>query len=214
MKILILFFLLSTSILGQTFLPIKDTIIKQKDGSEIRYTIQPHAIYLTTYKNGMWEGIHKSFYKNGNLWHIDYRKNGKIEGKAFDFTPNGDTASIQEWKESVLYDEIVFYNSTRKDNQKYFFVSKTGFHRIINGVYTPLNQNAPDSLIEEGPNYTYIFIKGEKKLLYGEESPKFITILDGDKPGFYKISGGEKIFFREFTEAEKKLFYKKEEKHK
>jgi hypothetical protein len=204
MKATILFTFVTSISFGQTFLPEKDTTILNKDGSEIRYQVKPHAIYMTTYKDNKWNGPHKSFYKNGKLWSAGFRRDDKLEGKTISYTPNGDTAAIEEWKNSTLVTKIIFYQNTIKEPQKYFFVSKTGFPLLLNGIQAKLDKTTPDSLIEEGPDFAYIWIKGERKLFSGKEPAKFMLIKTGDKPGFYKVEGDTKTFIRPLTEAEKK----------
>jgi hypothetical protein len=204
MKTTILLAFVTSFAFGQTSLPKRDTVIQNKDGSEIRYKVEPHATYMTTYKDGKWNGVHKSFFSNGKLWHQDNRVNGMIQGKSFDLTPSGDTATIEEWKNSMPFTRIIFYQATIADPQKYFFVSKTGFPLLKNWVQAPLDKTTPDSLIEEGPDYAYIWLKGERKLFSGKEPAKFMLIKTGDKPGFYKVEGDTKTFIRPLTEAEKK----------
>ncbi|MGZ4055465.1 MAG: hypothetical protein ACXVPU_05595 [Bacteroidia bacterium] len=163
---------------------------------------------MTTYKNGTWNGPFRGYYRNGKLWVEDNRVNGRIEGKNIEYTPNGDTAKITVWKNASPYSEKIFYSSTRKDDQKYYFVSKKGFVTILNGVQTKLDKTTPDSLIEEGIDNAHMWIKGERKLLWGEEDAKYIIVTTGDKPGMYKIEGDKKTFFRPFTEGENKMFMK------
>ena len=205
---IILIFITSLSF-GQTLFPKKDTIIYNKDGSESHYHVQSNAIQMTTYKNGTWNGPFRGYYKNGKLWVEDNRVNGSIVGKSIEYTPNGDTAKIEEWSKNMATSRIVFYSSTNKDDQKYYFVSKKGFTVLRNGVATKIDKsNAPDSLIEDGIDNAHMWIKGERKLLWGEEDAKYIIVTTGDKPGVYKIEGDKKTFFRPFTEGEKKMFMK------
>ena len=203
MKITLLLSLVTTFSIAQD-LPKKDTTIHNIDGSEVQYKIKPHAIYMTTYKNGKWNGPYKAFYKNGKLWREDSRVDGMVQGKAIEYTPSGDTATIEEWKNNRPFTRIVFYQATISDPQKYFFVSKTGFPLLKNGIQSSLDKTTPDSLIEEGPGYSYIWLKGERKLFFGTEPAKYVLIKTGDKPGFYKVEGDTKTFIRPLTESEKK----------
>lgn len=208
MKTTILLTFLTSIALGQNSLPKHDTIIQNKDGSETKWQVKSHAIYMTTYKNGKWNGPAKAYYENGRLWSEDNRVNDKIEGPLFSYTPNGDTATIEEWRNSSPTKRIIFYQNTTREPQKYFFVSKKGFPLLLNGVQAKFDKTTPDSLVEEGPDYAYIWYKGEKKLLYGQEAPKFVPVTAGAKPGFYKVEGKTQTFFRPFTEGEKKMFMK------
>ncbi|MGZ6499262.1 MAG: toxin-antitoxin system YwqK family antitoxin [Bacteroidia bacterium] len=208
MRITFIFFFITSISFGQFFTPKNDTIIYNKDGSESHYHVQSNAIQMTTYKNGTWNGPFRGYYRNGKLWVEDNRVNGRIEGKNIEYTPNGDTAKITVWKNASPYSEKIFYSSTRKDDQKYYFVSKKGFVTILNGVQTKLDKTTPDSLIEEGIDNAHMWIKGERKLLWGEEDAKYIIVTTGDKPGMYKIEGDKKTFFRPFTEGENKMFMK------
>lgn len=213
MKTTIFLFFLSTITFSQNFLPAHDTVIQNKDGSQTKWQVQSHAIYMTTYKNDVWNGPSKSYYKNGQLWCQDNRVNGKIEGASISYTPSGDTATIEEWKNSRLIKKIIYYQNTIPEPQKYYFVSKKGFPLLLNGVQAKFDSTTPDSLVEEGPDNGYMWLKGEKKLLYGKEV-KYITITTGDKPGNYKVIDGEQIFMFPLTESQKKQAIKPSTKSK
>lgn len=214
MKTTILLIFITSLSFGQTHFPKKDTIVYNQDGSESHYHVQKNAIQMTTYKNGTWNGPFRGYYRNGKLWVEDNRVNGRIEGKNIEYTPNGDTAKITEWKNAKPFNEIIFYSSTRKDDQKYYFVSKKGFVTILNGVQTKLDKTTPDSLIEDGIDNAHIWIKGERKLLWGEEDAKYLAVTAGDQPGIYKIVGDKRIFSRPFNPGEKEAYLKMEKQNK
>ena len=125
--------LFACSLTAQNVLPIKDTIIENGE-IQIQYKVLKHAVFMTTYKNGKWNGICKSFYKNGALWSEDTRVDGKINGKAISYTPSGSIAVIEEWENGVLKNKKIFYQNTFAEPQKYFFVSKEGFDLIKEGI--------------------------------------------------------------------------------
>ena len=203
MNKILLLLTLTTNLLGQNFLPTKDSTVNNPDGSITNFQVLPHAIFMTTMKDGKWNGPFKSFYKNGKLWHSDNRIDNKIEGVSYDFTPNGDTAQIEIWKNSNPITVIIFYSSTIYNPQKYYFVSKKGFTLRENGKPTRLNESTPDSLIENQGTCLNMWIKGKRELFYGE-CTTFEIIKTGGKPGLYKIKGNSKEFIRPLTEEEKK----------
>ncbi|MFO0356460.1 MAG: hypothetical protein ACK50A_05855 [Sphingobacteriaceae bacterium] len=199
----IIFLLLTSRLFGQTSLPTKDSTIYNSDGSIIQYQVLDHAVYMKTIKDQMSNGPFKAFYKNGKLWHSDNRVNNKIEGTAYDFTPNGDTAKIEEWKNSSRINSIVFYSSHSSKPQKYYFVSKKGFTTLNNKKYFTPNESTPDSLIEDMGECAYMWLKGKRQPFYGE-CRRFELIKTGDKPGLYSIKGDKKEFIRPLTDKEKK----------
>ena len=213
MKTTILFAFITSLSFGQTSLPQKDTIIFNKDGSETHYQVKPHAVFMTTFKNGKWNGPYKSFYKNGKLWCENNRIDDKIEGESIQYTPNGDTAEIEISKDNRIVKKTIFYQNTRDNPQTYFFVSKTGFNLVENGKQKTLDSTTPDSLIEEGPDFKYMWLKGEKKLISGNEQ-KFVLILTGSNPGWYRVEGDKQTFFRPMTEGEKAKFIPAKTKEK
>jgi hypothetical protein len=196
----------------KTELPKKDKVVHNKNGSTTRYTVSPDAVFMDTEKDGVPNGPHKAFYPDGQLWEEDNRVNGQLDGRAIEYTPRGDTAMLQEWKQGRLYSEVIFYSNSAhgKDNKRYYFVSKKGFSRVSDGYSVKLDKTTvPDSLIEEGVGNAYMWIKGERKLLWGKPDDKYAAVTKGNKPGMYKMEGdsiGE--FFRPFTEGEKKMFMK------
>lgn len=192
------------SLFGQNFLPLKDTIIT-KAGFQIEYKVQEHAIFMTTSKNGKWNGPYKSYYKNGKIWSEGSRINGKIEGKSISYTPSGKIAMIEEWKDSRLVNQVIYYQNTIDQPQRYFFVSKTGFTFIENGKERTLDSTTPDSLIEENFHGAYIWLNGERKLFSGKEAPKYKLIKTGEKSGLYRIDVDNKLtFIRPLTKGEMK----------
>jgi hypothetical protein len=196
--------LISSKLYGQQFFPIRDTTV-QNDGYKIEYKVFEHAVFMTTYKDGKWNGPYKAFYKNGKLWSEDTRVNGKLEGKAVSYTPKGNIASVEEWSASNLMRKTIFYQNTIAEPQKYFFVSEQGFDLIKEGMQVKLDGNTPDSLIEEYPNGSYIWIKGERRLFSGTEEPQYKLIKNSEKPGLYRIeSDGKKTFIRPLSKEETK----------
>lgn len=169
-------------------------------------TLKQRLYFMTTYKDGKWNGPFKAYYKNGKIWREDNRENGKIEGKAIEYTPNGDTAKIEEWKNSKLFNQIVFYQSTKKHYQKYHLVSREGFPMIVAGKNGTLGYNTTDSLIESGPDCEYIWLNGKRQLFSGKEPEKIIykIIKTGEKPGYYRIQGEQSDFIRPLTKEEMK----------
>ena len=110
MKIIILFTFTATLSFGQDFLPKKSTILKFKDGSEIRYEVTSNGIFMDYIVDGVGNGPHKAYYTNGKLWYEDNRVDNKIEGQSIEYNPNGDTAEIQEWKNSREINTTIFYS--------------------------------------------------------------------------------------------------------
>lgn len=200
--VIVIFF--TNYVFGQDFIPSKDTVIL-KDKIKIEYKVQKHAVFMTTYQDGKRNGLCKSYYISGKLWSESNNRDGKIDGQSISYTPNGEVAVIEEWKSGMLKSKKIFYQNTFSEPQKYYFVSKDGFDLIKNGVAVKLNNTTPDSLIEENPFGSYMWIKGEKKLFSGKEAPKYKLIKTGDKPGYYMIdSDGKETFIRALTKEEMK----------
>ena len=204
-KLIIIVLLIAKGAACQNFIPTKDTIIEDA-GIRIEYKVLKHAIFVTTYKDGEWNGPYKSYYKNGTLWSEGNRIDGKIDGVEKSYTPNGNIAVIDEWKNGVLKNKKIFYQNTIAEPQKYFFVSKEGFDLVKDGVQIKLENIAvPDSIIEENPYGAYIWINGRKKLFSGTEAPSYKLIKVGEKPGLYLIeSDGKQTFIRALTKEEMK----------
>ncbi len=116
------------------------------------------------------------FYKNGKVWAEHYYVDDKFEGKAYLYTPNGDTAAIQIWEKSNKKYEKVFFFSTYAEPQKFYFVSKNGFVTMNYGELIQYDENSPDSLLMFLGDCTWIYLKGEWKTFKGEcRSASFLT---------------------------------------
>ncbi|MBA3971141.1 MAG: hypothetical protein H0X46_03195 [Bacteroidetes bacterium] len=127
---------------------------------------------MDTYRNGLHNGPHKAFYKNGKLWYEDTRVDNKIEGKSIEYTPDGHIAEITEWKNSSTVSILVFYQSNPWSRQKYFFVSKSGFYIQKGKQGIKFDKTTPDSIIEDYGTNKYIWLKGEKKIFLNTEPIK------------------------------------------
>lgn len=200
--IILLASLLLGKVVAQNMLPLKDTLI-ERDGFQIEYKVFEHAVFMTSYKNGKWNGPYKAYYRNGNVWSESNRVNGMLEGKSISYIPTGEIAMIDEWSNGVLKSKKIFYQNTITEPQKYFFVSKVGFDIVKDGLQIKLDSTTPDSIIEEDPYGAYIWLKGQRKLFSGTEAPKYKLIKTGKKTGLYRIDKeGKKTFIRPLTKEE------------
>lgn len=62
--------------------------------------------------NGLREGVWEFFYPDGKLMAREHYEAGDLQGKAENFYPNGQRASLEFWKDDLQEDSAYYYHSS------------------------------------------------------------------------------------------------------
>lgn len=134
---------------------------------EITTNLKGDTLDIKTIVRGKANGPFRSYYDNGKLWHSSYYIDGKLQGEAFIYTENGDVAEKETWKNSSLWESIVYWQAVPYSNrQKFYFLSNTGIYKVKNGRYIYDFEDTPPGgfVIEKYENEmveSYVYKNGE-----------------------------------------------------